>query len=79
MASYVKWIDKLREAVRYDDKDTIAHCRDVVFPKDRWGNPGELYVETLNNIREELEKHEVKKPSKKAVSKRRRSKTDEKS
>jgi len=51
----------------------------VVFPKDKWGNPGELYVETLKNIKEELEKHEAKKPSKKAVSKRRRSKTDEKS
>ena len=50
MASYVKWIDKLREAVRYDDKDTIAYCRDVVFPKDKWGNPGELYVETLGEV-----------------------------
>jgi|TARA_R100000458_G_C8140991_1_gene152209 hypothetical protein len=79
MASYVKWIDRLREAVRYDDQDAIAYCRDVVFPKDKWGNPGELYVETLKNIKEELEKHEAKKPSKKAVSKRRRTKTDEKS
>ena len=79
MASYVKWIDKLREAVRYDDQATIEYCRDVVFPKDKWGNPGELYVETLKNIREELEKLTTKKPNKKAVNKRRRAKSSEKS
>jgi len=79
MASYVKWINRLREAVKENNEEVIEYCRDVVFPRDKWGNPGELFLETLESIKAELEKAKAKKTPKKAVSSRRRTKTSEKS
>jgi len=77
--SFYRWINILKQAVADKDQEMIDHCRERVFPKDRFGEPGQLFLDTLEEAKVELEKAKAKKTPKKAVSSRRRTKTSEKS
>ena len=77
--SYFRWINILKQAVADKNQEMIDHCRENIFPKDRFGDPGELFLDVMKEAKSELEKVKAKKTPKKAVSSRRRTKSSEKS
>ncbi len=77
--SYFRWINILKQAIADKNQEMIDHCRENIFPKDRFGDPGELFLDVMKEAKSELEKVKAKKTPKKAVSSRRRTKSSEKS
>jgi len=63
MGSFVKWQDRLVEAIIDNNQDVIDYCKKI-FPKNEEGNPGALYEETVANAKVELEKRKLKRKNK---------------